>query len=438
MRNFKNVAFTVSLFYLIFGFTWITLSDNLLPSLFPELESLKSFQTIKGLLFISVCAVFIYCSLHLMHKKFEKQEDKIITAEENYRKLFINNPMPMWVYDLKTLSFLEINNAAIDKYGYSRDEFLNMNLFDIRPAEDHKELMRNVASDDNVRFTTSGIWRHLKKNGQSIFVEINSHPIEFNNRKAKIVLALDVSERKEAEKEIQALIFELDNFVYRASHDLRGPLARLKGLSQVALMEIKDEVSRNYFNLINTSANVLDNTLVRLLSINNLKHTVLEEEKVNIHELIENIIQIKKELIESAGINFQNEISENLYINADKNVLKLAIQNILENSIQYRNVDEQHTNNLYIRVSSAIENQKLKLIFEDNGIGIEESQVDKIFTIFHRGTEKSEGSGLGLYIAKIAMDKMRGSIRLANHQKSNTVFELTLPEQYIVEEKMNV
>src|SRR5690606_9592695 len=311
-------------------------------------------------------------------------------------------------------------------------------LFDIRPAEDHKELMRNVASDDNVRFTTSGIWRHLKKNGQSIFVEINSHPIEFNNRKAKIVLALDVSERKEAEKEIQALIFELDNFVYRASHDLRGPLARLKGLSQVALMEIKDEVSRNYFNLINTSANVLDNTLVRLLSINNLKHTVLEEEKVNIHELIENIIQIKKELIESAGINFQNEISENLYINADKNVLKLAIQNILENSIQYRNVDEQHTNNLYIRVSSAIENQKLKLIFEDNGIGIEESKVDKIFTIFHRDTENSEGSELRLSIAKIEMDKMRGSIRLANHQKSNTVFELTLPEQYIVEEKMNV
>lgn len=383
-----------------------------------------------------VCAVFIYYSLHLMHKKFEKQEDKIITAEENYRKLFINNPMPMWVYDLKTLSFLEINNAAIEKYGYTREEFLTMNLFDIRPAEDHKELMRNVASDDNKRFTTSGIWRHLKKNGQSIFVEINSHPIEFNNRKAKIVLALDISERKEAEKEIQALIFELDNFVYRASHDLRGPLARLKGLSQVALMEIKDEVSRNYFNLINTSANVLDNTLVRLLSINNLKHTVLEEEKVNIHELIENIVQIKKEVIESAGISFENEISEDLYVKADKNVLRLAIQNILENSIQYRNVDEQHTNNMYIRVSSVIENQKLKLIFEDNGIGIEESQVDKIFTIFHRGTEKSEGSGLGLYIAKIAMDKMKGGIRLANHQKSNTVFELILPEQFILEEKL--
>lgn len=425
MIKFKNTAFIVSFFYLCFGFLWIILSDNFVTQYFPYLENIKYFQTIKGLVFVSVSAMLIYQSLHLILKKVKLQESQITVAEENYRKLFMNNPFPMWVYDLKTLGFLEINNAAVDAYGYSREEFLKMNLFDIRPPEDHEDLMQNVASDDNKRFTTSGIWRHIKKNGQLVYVEINSHPLDFNNRKAKIVLALDISARKEAEKEIQVLIYELDNFVYRASHDLRGPLARLKGLSQVALMETNDTVSRNYFNMISTSANVLDNTLLRLLSINNLKNSILEEEELNVYELIEEVIVLKKDVIASSGIYCMNQVDQKLSVLADKNTLKLAIQNILENSIEYRNPEA--ATEMYIKITSSLDDNNVKLTFEDNGIGIDESQIDRIFNIFHRGTEKSQGSGLGLYIAKIAMNKMHGSINLKSYQKSHTVFELLIP-----------
>lgn len=427
MKYFKRTAFTVAILYLIFGCFWIIFSDLFLPKFAPAVENMEYFQTSKGLLFVFLCTILIYASLTFIMQKIKKQEEKIVAGEENYRKLFMNNPIPMWVYDLKTLSFIEVNNATVNSYGYSREKFLTMSLFDIRPPEDHEELMRNVASDENKNFTLSGVWRHLKKDGSIIFVEINSHPIEFDNRSAKIVLALDISERKIAEKEIQALIFELDNFVYRASHDLRGPLARLKGLSQIALMETKDPISINYFNMIKNSANVLDNTLLRLLSINNLKHTILEEEDVNLHTLIEKVIAIKREVIENAGISIFNEISEDLTIYADKKVLVLAIQNILDNSIQYRNLDNSGSKQIYIKVSAKVLNNKIKLIFEDNGIGIEENQIDKIFNIFHRGTVRSKGSGLGLYIAKIAMDKIKGSIHLSDHQKNHTVFEIVLP-----------
>lgn len=429
MKNFHKTAFTVAILFLIFGSFWIILTDIVLPKIVPSVEEYTYFQTSKGILFVTICTVFLYSSLYAILKKIKRQEEQIMEGEENYKKLFMNNPMPMWVYDLRTLSFLEVNNAAIDCYGYSREEFLHKTLFDIRPSDDHEELMRNVASDENKDFTLSGVWRHVKKDGTIIFVEINSHPIEFNKRRAKIVLALDISERKEAEREIQALIFELDNFVYRASHDLRGPLARLKGLSQIALMETQDEVSRNYFNMIKTSANVLDNTLLRLLSINNLKHTILEEEDVNIHDLIDKIVSIKKEVIESAGISFYNEISQDLTIHADQKVLRLAIQNILDNSIQYRNIDETRSNKIYIKVSAQMYNDKIKLLFEDNGIGIEDSQTDKIFNIFYRGSVRSQGSGLGLYIAKIAMDKIKGSIQLSDRKKNHTVFELVLPSK---------
>src|SRR5690606_15270003 len=118
MKKLKNTAFIVASSYLVFGFTWIILSDNFVTGFFPSLESIRYFQTIKGLVFVLVSSILIFQSLHLILQKVERQEGQISAAEENYKKLFLNNPIPMWVYDLKTLDFLEINNAAVETYGY--------------------------------------------------------------------------------------------------------------------------------------------------------------------------------------------------------------------------------------------------------------------------------------------------------------------------------
>ena len=119
--------------------------------------------------------------------------------DRDYQVLFESNPHPMWVYELTSLAFLAVNAAAIAHYGYSREEYLAMTIRDIRPPEDVPALERNLAASPH-GFEAAGSWRHRKKDGSVIDVEITSHTLEFEGRRAKLVLALDVTERKRAEK----------------------------------------------------------------------------------------------------------------------------------------------------------------------------------------------------------------------------------------------
>jgi two-component system sensor histidine kinase/response regulator len=123
-------------------------------------------------------------------------------SEERYRILFESNPQPMWVYDLETLAFLTINDAAINHYGYSREEFLAMTIKDIRPAEDIPRLLDNVARVTE-GIDNAGFWRHLRKDGSMILVEITSHVINFGDRRSELVLANDVTVRMQMEQQLR-------------------------------------------------------------------------------------------------------------------------------------------------------------------------------------------------------------------------------------------
>ena len=136
-------------------------------------------------------------------------EEFLKQSEESYRHMFGNNPQPMWIYDLETLAFLEINDAAVRHYGYSREEFLTMTLKDIRPGEDIAALLEDVEFSKK-NLNAAGEWRHLKKNGEIILVEITSHPIRFNDREARHILVKDITQRKKIEQEIRDLNLNLE------------------------------------------------------------------------------------------------------------------------------------------------------------------------------------------------------------------------------------
>ncbi len=133
----------------------------------------------------------------------ERQEmvDALRKSEENYRLLFLNNPLPLWVIDRQTLAFLAVNDAAVQHYGYTEKEFLSMTLKDIRPEEDIKVFLEDVKKGDGP-LREPGIWRHRKKNGTIIDAEITTHDLQFEGKSARLVLANDVTKRKEAEEEL--------------------------------------------------------------------------------------------------------------------------------------------------------------------------------------------------------------------------------------------
>ena len=124
------------------------------------------------------------------------------TSQAVYRRLFEENPQPMYIFDMETYDFLEVNEAMVRHYGYTRDEFLKMNIKDIRPAEDVPALIANVQGIEHSQ-DVAGEWRHLKKDGSLIYVYISTHSVVFNNRKARHVMANDITSVKFARQELK-------------------------------------------------------------------------------------------------------------------------------------------------------------------------------------------------------------------------------------------
>jgi PAS domain S-box-containing protein len=157
-----------------------------------------------------------------------KHKQAFKSSDDAFRLLFLNHPVPMWVYDLETLAFLEVNDAAVRRYGYSRDEFLAMTLTNIRPPEDVPRLLENVARAPE-GFEESGEWRHRLKDGRVIDVAITSHTLAFMGRNAKLVSAEDITERRrveEAARQNEHLLSESQRIAHVGSWswDFAGPI----------------------------------------------------------------------------------------------------------------------------------------------------------------------------------------------------------------------
>ena len=186
-------------------------------------------------------------------------EEALRKSETQYRLLFESNPHAMWVYDQETHRFLAVNNAAIHHYGYSRQEFLSMTIEDIRPPEDIP-LLKDYLTNVNPTYNRAGEWRHQKKDGAIINVEITSNRLDFEGRRAVFVLANDITERKAAEKALRESEDRYRDLVDNShelicTHDLEGRVisvnpwaSRVLGYPQERLigMNIRDGLLPEY------------------------------------------------------------------------------------------------------------------------------------------------------------------------------------------------
>lgn len=195
----------IALIYSVFGGLWILLSDRFFVGFAATPQALTEIQTYKGWFFVAVSALLIFFLLrHSLEKErraqaaLKENQERILQGERQYRLLFENNPLPMWIYDQETLRFLAVNQAARQKYGYSHDEFLCMTIKDIRPENEVPKLLQNI-QNHREQTQASGPWVHKKKDGQFIYVEVFSYGLEYFGSPARLVMANDVTERKQAE-----------------------------------------------------------------------------------------------------------------------------------------------------------------------------------------------------------------------------------------------
>lgn len=183
-------------------------------------------------------------------------------SEKKYSDLFHLSPTPMWFYEADTLKFLDVNAAAIQHYGYSREEFLAMTIRDIRPSEDLPKL--EAALNHREKNTKlQNIFRHTKKNGEVIHVDVYGAAVEFGDKKARVILANDITERINYISAIEKQNEKLREIAWQQSHIARAPLARLMGLTALLKDElVADEDGKKALKGVLDSAAELD-TIIR-------------------------------------------------------------------------------------------------------------------------------------------------------------------------------
>lgn len=219
---------------------------------------------------------------------------------------------------------------------------------------------------------------------------------------------------------------ELDNFIYKTSHDIRGPLASLKGICSVALMDVKDPLALDYLKKLDVSSGRLNVILTRLLIVNQINNAIVGNEVIDFKSIVDDVILLEKKKGLPPRFEIKKDIQVDAALHSDKDLVRIILENLIDNAIKFHNDSERANPFVYIKISS--ESQKGVVVSViDNGIGIAEAKPDKIFQMFSRASERSGTGGIGLYLSKLATEKLGGDIQLRTTPDGYTEFYVYFP-----------
>jgi ligand-binding sensor domain-containing protein/signal transduction histidine kinase len=225
-------------------------------------------------------------------------------------------------------------------------------------------------------------------------------------------------------RELDTVVNELDRFVYSASHDLSAPLKSVLGLVNILRSENDPEKLHTYCDYIERSIGKLDNVIRSLVEFSRNSHNPAAHVDVNVHGVVAEVIDELAFWPETQLVNLNNKVTPDLVVKSDPERLKVILHNLIGNGIKYADSTKPEPS---IWIESYLEGSTLVLLVIDNGIGVEQSNQERIFDMFFRGTDRSKGSGLGLFIVKQTVHKLNGTISLKSEYSVGTTFEIKLP-----------
>jgi signal transduction histidine kinase/ligand-binding sensor domain-containing protein len=223
--------------------------------------------------------------------------------------------------------------------------------------------------------------------------------------------------------ELKKLNEELDNFVYSTSHDLRAPLTSIMGLINLSRLE-KTEDRDEYINLMERSVKKMDDFIREITDFSRNARLTLEPVKIDFLSLIQETFEHLRFLDMDNRIERNILVEEGIVFYSDKLRISIILNNLITNAIKYSNAQQP---NQKIEVEVRRHENGIRLIVKDNGIGIKPEQLSLIFEMFYRGSEQSQGSGLGLYIVKETVHKLKGGVTVKSQISKGSTFEVVLP-----------
>jgi PAS domain S-box-containing protein len=373
-------------------------------------------------------------------------QDNLRKREEGY-KTFIDqsavgiwraeymNPIPISLPVNEQIDLLldtgiisECNDFMAKMYGYnSASELIGRKIRDFYHIENNfddektRELMTLYIS--NSYRISNAESKERDKAGKVRFMLNNNIGIIENNHLIRTWgVQTDITDRKRTERELMESNQELDTFFYKASHDLKGPLASVMGIVNLARLEKTDIRTEQYFEMIDTSVKRLDSILLDLIELARTRKGSGKLSLINIKNLVNEIITSLRHLPSFEKISFNVEVENNITVYADQVLILSVMQNLIHNAINYGNSE-----NPFIKIHAIKRGDELRLEITDNGKGIPDSIRNKVFEMFYRGNTDSKGSGLGLFIVKNAIEKMNGQINFIS-TNDGTTFRVVIPD----------
>jgi PAS domain S-box-containing protein len=320
-----------------------------------------------------------------------------------------------------------INRSFTKITGYGSDEVIGKAPGILGGADtDYSVLTKAFESLKNSKGSFKDELIIYRKNGSSLWIEFTIDPIFDEEEKIKywVWVQRDITKRKEAEEELKKINFELDSFVYRASHDLRAPLTSIIGLVNISSNEQDFNTVKSYFEMISDSAKKLDRYIINLLSLSRNSRLDVSNEEISLEEIINETYDELKYMKNAELIKLTYKIVKSCTLYSDGLRLKVIFKNLLSNAIKYQ---DTRSGDSFLEIDINIDEVAAIIVLKDNGIGISDGIKDKIFDMFFRGTEISDGSGLGLYIVKNIVEKMSGTIKISSNKPKGSDIVIKIP-----------
>lgn len=272
------------------------------------------------------------------------------------------------------------------------------------------------------------------KSRKRLSVLISATSFIGSNGKPQVLLLIhNVSEQIQTseqlvlrEEQLKEKKEELNAFFYRTTHDLKGPIASIIGLTHLAKKETDAKMVNMCVDKIEQSATRLDGILLDFIKIMQIKERQTEIQLINFYKLTDTIVQSIKYSTGPDIVDFKVWVEPNIIFHCDEKLIDTILYNLVANAVNYRKQNNEEDPYVYVQIRNFSNGVLIKVA--DNGIGIKKDIQSKIFNLFFRGTEDSKGAGLGLYILKNALDKLNGRIELESEINKGSTFSVYLPD----------
>lgn len=368
--------------------------------------------------------------------KSVEAEEALRESQEKFSKAFDTNLMGMIILD-KNRNVIEANNTVYSLLGITREGLLG------KPVLESKTIINDVFLKDSRnklwnKYYEEGViinqaFEISLKNGQRKSLLISIEPLFLNTTENYLVNLIDNTKRKEAEEtleiqniELKKTNSDLDSFVYSASHELRAPLASVLGLIQLILLEENEPNLVLHLNMMEKSINRLDDFIKDIIQYSRNNHIKIELEAIKFTTLIESSLENFWYLENTSKINIEVSIIDEIEFVSDTKRISILLNNFISNAIKYHDLNKDSPS---IWISVKTTKKEAIIIIKDNGLGMAEEQLDKIFDMFYRISSKIMGSGIGLFIVKEVLAKLKGSIEVASVLGEGSMFTIKIPNE---------